>query len=339
MPIDKNKNLYIANTWKSLITKTAYQYFAHKGWTIDGNWLNNENVLKKHNRIIAVPAFFDNAIIINPSSYPFSNIYTYLLYPDETVGWNFKTNNYKKIVFKEFVPMLKECPILSHSQFTLKLVASIYKDSLNTDRKICYLPIEFSQIYSLNNKLRNKTRNKIRVLWNHMWRSDKGFLEALKIIEKLSNNYSNIEFIIGRKNKWGSNPDVYKLKIQTKELLIRLAHRNNVSFQENFKTEEITQYWHFLTTFDIGFSTSYQEGFGLSMLEQAAAGIACVLPRRECYSEIHNGSLITNNIEAGLSELIENTKKRKEIMQGGLENAAKYNAEDWAGRILKIINE
>ena len=171
-----------------------------------------------------------------------------------------------------------------------------------------------------------------------MWRSDKGVLEALNVINQLSPRYPNVEFWIGREESWGGNPDVNFIKQHTQPILVQLRSKDNVFFQPSFKSGRAIDYWRFLTRFDIGFSVSPQEGFGLSMLEQAAAGIACVLPPREAYPEIHSEGLLTGNIAEGISELIDNPLRRREISQKGVENASRFNANDWARRILERIS-
>ncbi len=336
---EKDKTLYIANAWGSLVTETAYKYFESLGWQIDGNWLNRKDISPLHRIILAAPAYFDGAVIIYPKNFPSSRIFAHLLYPDELVGWDFQTQKYKMEKQREFVQLLEESPIFSSSNFTLDLVLSTYGGLVNQERYITYLPVEFHKINRL--RAETSTREKestTRVLWNHMWRSDKGFIQALEIIDQLSSRYPQVEFWIGRDGSWGGNPDVDFIKRQAQKILLQLRSKENVFFQPSFRSSKAIDYWRFLTQFDIGFSVSPQEGFGLSMLEQASAGIACVLPPREAYPEIHPQGLITENIAEGISDLIENPSKRKEISQKGIENASRFNAENWAKKILALIS-
>ncbi|MBU1071540.1 hypothetical protein KKG65_04010 [Patescibacteria group bacterium] len=335
--VRNNKTIYFANAWKGLITKTARQQLENLGWTVDGNWLNGKNINSLYKVIFIAPAYFDKAIIINPKEFPTSKVFTYLLYPDELVGWNFKTSSYLKEKQKAFIPLLKTTTILSHSQYTLDLVASTYGESLNQTGHITYLPIEFNNIQKVRTGMSTRRGTTIKVLWNHMWRSDKGIGKALTIVDQLSLRYPDVEFYVGRKESWGKNPDVNTVKRQTKEVLLKLQTRNNVFFRPGFNSSKIIDYWKFLTQFDIGFSVSPQEGFGLSMLEQAAAGVACVMPSKEAYPEIHSGGLLVQNVAEGVSDLIKNSLKRKEVSQKGIKNASKFNAENWTERILEKI--
>jgi len=336
---EKDKKLYIANAWASLVTETAYKHFEKEGWRIDGNWLNGKSISSLHSVILAAPAYFDGAVVVYPKNFPSSRIFAHLLYPDELVGWDFQAQKYKMEKQGTFIPLLEESPILSSSKFTLDLVLSTYGNLINQERYISYLPIEFDKIQKVKSDASLVERESvIRVLWNHMWRSDKGILEALNIINQLSSKYPEVEFWIGREESWGGNPDVDFVKQQAQATLLQLRKRKNVFFEPNFKSSKAIEYWEFLVRFDIGFSVSPQEGFGLSMLEQAAAGLACVLPPREAYPEIHRQGLLTKDVAEGISELIENPSKRREVSQRGIENASRFNAEDWAKRILELIS-
>lgn len=332
-----DRNIYISNAWKGLITETACRQFEDQGWTVDGNWLNNVDVSPLHKVILAAPAYFDGAVIIYPKDYSSSRIFAHLLYPDELVGWDFQAHNYKMEKRTDFIPLLERAPILSHSQHTLELATATYGELLNQERDITHLPIEFNDIQRIKAENSSKSRATTKVLWNHMWRSDKGVFEALSAISQLSSRFPNVEFWIGREESWGNNPDVNVVKNKTSETLLSLRAKDNVFFQPSFNSRRAVDYWRFLSQFDIGFSVSHQEGFGLSMLEQSAAGIACVMPPEEAYPEIHPGGLLTSNVTEGIAELIENPLIRKEISQKGVENAAKFNAEDWTARILKRI--
>ncbi len=336
---EKDRSLYIANAWGSLITETARSHFQNQGWEVDGNWLNSKDISPTHKVILAAPAYFDGAVIIYPQNFPSSRIFAHLLFPDELVGWDFQSQRYKMKQQGEFVSLLNESPIFSESNFTLELALSAYGELINPERHITYLPIEFEKIRKVNIETNMTSRKStIRVLWNHMWRSDKGVLEALSIINQLSSRYPDVEFWIGREESWSTNPDVDFVKRRAQPILSQLREKNNVFFQPNFKTSSSVNYWRFLAQFDIGFSVSPQEGFGLSMLEQAAAGVACVMPPREVYSEIHANGLLTEKIAEGIAELIDNPLRRKEISQKGVENASRFNAEDWARRILDRIS-
>ncbi|MFH1863427.1 MAG: hypothetical protein ABIJ85_00750 [bacterium] len=334
---ESEKGLYIANAWKALVTETARKQLESDGWSVDGNWLNSKSIAPLHKVILAAPAYFDGAVMVFPKDYPKSRVFSYLIYPDEMVGWDYKSKTYKLEKQETFIPLLEQTSILSESKFTLDLVASVYGNVINPDQDITYLPVEFNQISKIKMETKQNVEKPVRVLWNHMWRSDKGFKEALLLIDQLSSNYPKAEFCVARDNLWGNNPDTKNLQINTAPILVKLRQKNNVFFRENFGFKRALEYWQFLTTFDVGFSVSYQEGFGLSMLEQSSAGIACVMPPRESYPEIHKGGLITENVGDGIAALIEDVKLREGISQSCQENARRFNAEEWAKIIITKI--
>lgn len=331
-----SRSIYVANAWKTLITTTAIQYFEINGYFVDGNWINNRPFSEAHNIVLLAPAHFNDAVILNPYNHLTTRFFSHLLFPDELVGWDRMTNKYLMQQNKEFIPLLECAPILSQSKYTLRLASDAYQDNLHSRREVTHLPIEFNSIRDIANEEKTGMGVRpIRVVWSHMWRSDKGFLEALGIIEQLSRVYRNIEFVVGRAYFWGG-PDVEELKQKTASLLDVLQRRNNVRFQSQIPMKNVVGYWRSLVAYDIGFSVSHHEGFGLGMLEQATAGIACVVPNREAYIELQAG-LVTDNIAEAIAELIDNPIKRVEIAQKGCEAASRFNAEDWARRILSII--
>lgn len=334
---EKFRTIYLENAWPALVTKTARTRFREAGWSVDGNWLNNVNLSPSHRVILAAPAHFDGASLVNPSNFPNSRVWSHLIFPDDLVGWNYQESKYAMKPDSEFIPLLESAPILSNSYFTLNLALETYGGLICSDREVSYLPIEFYLINSISKQNRSDSQ-RIRVLWNHMWRSDKGVLEAFCLIDQISKIYADVEFHILRDNDWGSNPDTEIVKEKAKNVLTQLRMRENVYFHQKFPYQDIESYWRFLATQDIGFSVSPHESFGLSMLEQQAAGVSIVVPNRQAYPEIHKGALITDQVGDGISTLIENRLMRLEISQLGKDNANRFNADDWANRIISTVS-
>lgn len=333
---EQHKTLYLANISEEHISCTGRELLEREGWQIDGNWINGAQFSDNYKVILLASAQFGDAFIFTYKELKGSRVFNYLLFPDELVGWDCEGKRYIKRPTLFFKDVLYSFPVLSSSEFTLKLVVDTYKDSVNKERQVSYLPIEFQKIRHEAARL-TKDSKRVTVLWNHMWRSDKGFPEAMSIIERLSRQYPEVEFHIGRDEKWGLRPDVPKIKSQTRPILNILSRRENIFLHRQFKDPR--DYWQFISSFDIGFSVSFHEGFGLSMLEQAAAGLACVLPNRESYPEIHKGALITENVAEGIATLIEDSLKRLEISQSCIENARRFNAEEWTTRLSQIISD
>ena len=101
------------------------------------------------------------------------------------------------------------------------------------------------------------------------------------------------------------------------------------------------EYWGWISQVDISFSTAFQEGFGLSMMEQEAAGIACVVPNVEVYPELHAGCLIVDRsiLSEGLQTLIESPKQRKLISQSCASNASNYDISVWVNSVTEQLNQ
>jgi len=291
----------------------------------------------------ASPADFNAAVFVNPSEFPQSTTMTYLIYPDQLVGYNFEQQKFKAERDLRFEPLLKGGDVLlSESKHVLRLVSQVYRDILPTRQEITYLPIEFDDIRANTRLLReNHIKRPLRVLWNHMWRKDKGFAEALDIINQLSDRFTGTEFWIARNETWGNDPTKNaetkkQLRSDTTLPLSILHNKRNVFFQPNFTYDKALDYWKFLGQMDIGFSVSHHEGFGLAMLEQASAGIACVMPNRESYPEVGKGGLLTDDVIGGIADLIENPQLRMQISASCIHNARNFNADEWADKMLQI---
>jgi glycosyltransferase involved in cell wall biosynthesis len=170
-----------------------------------------------------------------------------------------------------------------------------------------------------------------------MWRSDKGVLEAFDLIADLSLRYPKVEFWIGQSNTWNTRDS--QLFIEgCKPRLRQLQNINNVRFFDRIKRQK--EYWSWINQADISFSTAFQEGFGLSMMEQEAAGIACVVPNAEAYPELHGGCLIVDRskLSEGLQFLIQNPNERKSVSQSCKDNASKYDTSIWVENMVRHLN-
>jgi len=173
-----------------------------------------------------------------------------------------------------------------------------------------------------------------------MWRKDKGFIHALKITTNLANKYSNIDFYVGRKEDWGGG-NIHNLQAAYANALssIKKEKLKNICFIDKFKTQ--INYWRFLKSVDISFSCSFHETFGISMLEQEAAGIACVVPNIEAYPEIHKGALQSplSSIQNNLEELIINKAKRNKVSNSCKKNAVNYSIEKFVDNLTSHIKK
>jgi glycosyltransferase involved in cell wall biosynthesis len=285
--------------------------------------------------MLMAPADFSNAVYFYPQDFSSAKIYPYLLFPDRLVGWDYVNKKYllKPIRKNEILFERSQLPVLSHSHFTLALTRVTYSQIRHA--RVTYLPIDFETIRSIS----KAKKPWLKVLWNHMWRSDKGVVEAFNTINKLSDRYPDVEFHIGQNEQWGIHPDKEKIKDAVRPTLNQLRKKENVFFIAKIKRQR--DYFAFLRQFDIGFSCSYHEGFGLSMLEQAAAGIACIVPNRECYPEIFQGALsaVPYRIGQYISALIENRQFRETVSESCQESASKYDVGQWVSCMLSLFEK
>ena len=175
-----------------------------------------------------------------------------------------------------------------------------------------------------------------------MWRKDKGFIDALSIISRLAEKFPQVDFIIGRKEDWGGS-NLKELKKIYRRFLVQIKKRKirNISLLNLISQQK--DYWSFLKSVDISFSCSRHETFGLSMMEQSAAGIACVVPNTEVYPEIHSGAMLLpyGKIESGLVRLIEDKQLRNQVSRRCKENASKYDIDNFltnfSQHIVKVV--
>lgn len=329
------KHLYLANAWPEVISERGLKIFNTHDWEVSGNWLDQKDPTGGYAVMLMAPADFNNAVYFYPQDFPSAKVYPHLLFPDRLVGWDYVRRKYlfKPIRKNEILFERSQLPVLSHSHFTLALTRVTY--SQIRDARVTYLPIDFETI----RRIPKAVNARLKVLWNNMWRSDKGVVEAFNIINTLSDNYPDVEFHVGQNQQWGIHPDKEKIKDAVTPILNQFREKDNVFFTAKIKRE--TDYFAFLRQFDIGFSCSYHEGFGLSMLEQGAAGIACVVPNRECYPEIFRGALlaIPYRIDKYIATLIENRQFRETVSEFCQEWASRYDVQRWVDDMLSLFEE
>lgn len=323
------KNIYFANIWPQIITERGIQLFKQSGFSISGNWLDESRDLYSAHKIIFPYANFGDAIIIPESDLKIrKKTISYILFPDACVGWDYKNNHYLNQKSKILTESFKLSPkILSHSVFSLEVLRKVYG---SIDATVVPLGVDIKSIRSFP---RGK-HQRLNLLWNHMWRSDKGTLEAFGIISQLAKKYPHVEFLIGQSGTWGERSNSIQYKELCQPIIGRLRSQPNVRFLERFRSQ--SDYWRLLRQVDIGFSTSFHEGFGLSIMEQEAAGMACVVPNNEVYPELHTGCLIVDRakIIEGLECLIENSQIRGEVGFACEENSFKYDISAWVKHII-----
>jgi hypothetical protein len=75
------------------------------------------------------------------------------------------------------------------------------------------------------------------------------------------------------------------------------------------------------------------------MLEQGAAGIACIVPNREYYPEIFQGALLAVPYRIGqyVFTLIDNRQFRETVSESCQESASRYDVGQWVDCMVSLF--
>lgn len=338
----KKSKIYLANIWDEILSEHGLEILEKK-YIIGGNWLTKKRHYKiddfKSHLIIYAPSDATNACVLPLSIFENTPVIVWVLFPDCVIGWDFKKNDFKYKLSPKLIKQFRKAHILLSNSIYTK---SILERSLSLNFKIinCYLGIDFVSIQNAKSRVSKKRKFSINILWNHMWRLDKNFQGALSIISILAQKYKNVGFYIGRKERWADSrysPNWLKKRYADFLNMIKRKAMKNIFF---VKTLPVRDYWTFLFSMDIGFSVSYQETFGLSALEQTAAGLACVFPDEIVYREIfkgYEGLVKRKEILPFLEQLILNKRKRLRLQKLASDYAKGFNVIKMAYNLSGII--
>jgi len=331
--------VFFEDVWEEIITRRGFSLLENNGIFAIGNYFQT----KRRVSIPEIPRVKPDIVIAtNPELRllqfvsPKTPLIFYALFPDKLIGWDEKKRSYKRKISNRFYQSrMKLIKVLTNSCYTKKLIEKSLPSFFELKIEVCPLGIDVKSIANIEPLIIGK-ESKVRVLWNHMWRMDKGFISALEIIDDLSKKYPEVEFYIGRKERWGGK-SVGKLKKVWRLIAPTLLKRKNIFIKATFSLQD--EYWRFIKSMSIGFSTAYHETFGLSMLEQAAAGIACVAPYGEVYPETLPEAMLVprNQIEAAITKLIESEAERKRVAVSCQRNAEKYSIEKFVNRLVRHL--
>lgn len=331
--------VFLEDIWQEIITERGIKLLKERGIKLVGNIFGKhpKNLIDLKQVDVIVATNLNLKILSWAKNHRIPEIF-YALFPDLILGWDYKSNWYKNELNGSFANKLTGVQrILVNSHYTKKLLRKQLPQQ--TDLKICRLGVDYN---SISNQAVSwlAAPKRLKVLWNHMWRKDKGFIDALSIILRLAEKFPQVDFIIGRKENWGGLA-LMELKKFYRQFLTQIKEKRirNINFLNLFIRQK--DYWSFLKSVDIGFSCSRHETFGLSMMEQAAAGIACVVPNTEVYPEIHNGAILLSyeKIEFGLVRLIEDKQLRNQVSRRCKENASKYDIGNFVTNFSQHIVE
>ncbi|MFQ5849735.1 MAG: glycosyltransferase [Candidatus Binatia bacterium] len=339
--------LYLVNVDRWILPERALQLMAQQGHQMAGNWLEAPyrqgldefapdaivyapHRQKKPTALRRIPATALERDVVKKVP-----TILWALYPDYLTGWD-HANNYHA---DGFVQPVRE--LLPH--FRARLVNSRFSKKLLEARapgftfEVCYLCIDTAAIGE-RAKGRQQSERARNVMWQHRWATDKNLPGALETILEVAPKHREVVFYLGRKEDWDEDFWVPKwLKDLYAARSSELERLPNVRFTERFATQG--EYWDFLASVDIAFSCSYHETFGITVLEQACAGAACVVPDRVAYPEVHAGTLVVrpDEVAAGIESLLNDPATWKHVAASSKANAAKYTVERTVETLLRSI--
>jgi len=342
----KKLKIYLANIWDELLSERGL-VMLEKKYIIGGNWLTGARNYKlksyNPNLLIYAPSKTKGSLNLSISILKQLPTIMWALFPDYILGWDFLKKDFLFKISPRLIKQFSYCRcLLSNSLYTKKLLERALPNKFKFIN--CYLGIDIRGI--LLEKI-NESKNRIflpqsvNILWNHMWKIDKNFLGALKIIKFLAPKYKNVGFYMGRKESWGESD--YSPSCLKKEYIkfcdwMKKYPLNNIFFVESMPYRT---YWGFISQMDIAFSVSYHESFGISILEQAATGLACIIPNELVYKEIfksYKGLVSRKRIQSSIELVLKNSKMRAILQQSAPIYAKRFKIEHTINQLSKIIN-
>jgi len=331
--------LYLANIESWTFPNRGSEVLCEKGFEVGGNWLDPpfhrqldelcpDVVLYAPHRRVDALALDKEDLLRTPTV-------LWALYPDYITGWDREKNEHTDGFLESvavLMPYFKRH--LAQSVFTKRLLEERI-DGYEFD--VCFLGIDVEGIGRSRRENRAR-RSQLTVLWQHRWRTDKNLQAALAVMESLALKHRDVRFIVGRKEDWDEPFWVpQSLREYYADAATRLNGLGSVQFMSRFDTQ--VDFWRFLAQIDIAFSCSYHETFGIAMLEEACASIACVVPNTVAYPEIHSGAVLVprSQIASAVDRLIREPDLRAEVAHRCLENARKYDVSATAQKLAEVI--
>ena len=341
--------VYLVNVDRWILPDRALQMMAQRGYQVGGNWLEAPyrqgldefapDVIvyaphrqKEPTALRQIPATTLEGDVVKKVP-----TILWALYPDYLTGWDHANNDHAD----GFVQPVRE--LLPH--FRVTLANSRFSKELLEARapgftfEVCYLCIDTSGIGE-RAKGRQQIERARNVMWHHRWSTDKNLPGALQTILETAPMHPEVVFYLGRKEDWDEDFWVPKwLKDLYAARSFELERLPNVRFTERFVTQE--KYWSVLAGVDIAFSCSYHETFGITLLEQACAGAACVVPNRVAYPEVHAGTLVVppEEVAAGVESLLNDPAMWRRVAASSKANAATYTVKRSVETLLRFIEQ
>lgn len=167
--------------------------------------------------------------------------------------------------------------------------------------RVVYPCSDFASSYQIDSKPRNTHAN---IVFNHRWEHDKNPEEFFKTLYNLSKKgYEFSLFVLGESYK--SFPEIFDW-----------ARENLTDHIKHFGfVDSKTEYYNILQKCDLVVSTSWQENYGISVIEAMSYGCMALLPNRLSYPELLEKSNLSmflyKNLGRSLVEVFEMTVEER----------------------------
>ncbi len=294
-------SLYLANMWDGLFGKRGLELLGRAFGEVTGNWLSSPRQAPHPadgSFVLLAPSTMESAVTPAAAAEAASIVAGWVLFPDQVIGWDWQRQDYQYVL----APVLAEtiavaCTVVANSAFTAR---NLRRAGVATELAVLPLGIDVAGIQAASAGA-DRSAPGVHVLWAHMWRSQKNPEAALRIATRVLECDPTVRITIGRSGSWldeQHSPTDFRHRVTALADRLRRIGGDRVQFLDHFANQR--DYWRMLSDVDISYSCSFEESFGVAMLEHAAAGAVCVCPNTLCYPETQQGAYLVPPGEAGI---------------------------------------
>ncbi len=326
--------LFMANIWDELLSERGLRQLEQRYGPVRGNWLRGARKASapgKQHIVVLAPATIEGAISPGEIEDNSRTLLPWALFPDQLVGWDFTTHRYRYQMHPVLADAIRISDrLLVNSRFTARTLEAAGVDRLP---HVVPLAVDLTGISEAADPIRARsTTDTVHVHWGHMWRTQKDPETALDILRQVLDRVPQTKVTVGRSFSWCGeqhSPPRFRQRVLADLDSLTESHPGRLDLVSWFASPP--DYWRFLGSVDISFSCSREESFGVALMEHAAAGVACVAPRAQCYPDVHAGALImppsAEDLADGVCTLATGTEQRKRVSMSCRRTARRYRPE------------